>query len=161
MRTLVILAALLAGQAATAAEVTVVNAGKPAFTMSLPEGWTTTLKDDKTVIYPGAKHPHIQLWATSARTLAEAEKSVAKIVDSEVTHFAAVSTTDKLVAAAPAKFIVGLGEEADDGDPSNAEVTLFTVGKTVYVLISHAEGDGAAKMSHEVVRALTTVTPVR
>ncbi len=145
----------------TGAEVSIANAGAPAFTIDLPAGWTATAKDAKTVIYPGAKHPHIQLWATEATDLATAEKSVAKLIESEVTHFAPVTSEDKLVAMAPARFLVGTGEEADDGDPANAEVTLFTVKKTIYVLVSHAEGDGAAKMRQELVRALTTVSPAK
>jgi hypothetical protein len=145
----------------TAAEVSVSTAGAPAFNIDLPAGWTVTTKDAKTVIYPGAKHPHIQVWATDATDVQAAEKSVAKLIESEVTHFAPVTSEDKLIAMAPARFLVGTGEEADDGDPSNAEVTLFTVKQTVYVLVSHAEGDGAAKMRQELVRALTTVTPAK
>jgi hypothetical protein len=145
----------------TGAEVAIANAGAPAFTIDLPAGWTVTAKDAKTVISPAAKHPHIQLWATDAKDLKAAEKSVAKLIASEVSHFAPVTSEDKLVAMVPARFLVGIGADTDDGAPSNVEVTLFTVKKTVYVLVSHAEGDAAAKLRHELVRALTTVTPVQ
>ena len=79
-------------------------------------------------------------------------------VVSEVTHFTPTTTTDLKIAGAPAKQLIGSGEEADDGDPSNADVTLFTVNGVVYVLVNHAEGDGAAKKRAELSQALAIVT---
>ena len=131
---------------------------KPAFNLSLPAGWDAVQVEEKTVIHPGAKHPHIQIWATKAKDLATATADVAAIVVSEVTHFTPTTTTDLKIAGAPAKQLIGSGEEADDGDPSNADVTLFTVNGVVYVLVNHAEGDGAGKKRAELSQALAIVT---
>lgn len=158
MRTLLALIALASSTCLAAADVVVPHAGKPAFTLSLPAGWDGTQLDAKTIIHPGAKHPHIQIWATDAKDLAAATAGVAKLVESEVVHFVATTTTDLTIAGAPAKQLIGTGEEADDNDPSNAEVTLFTVGGTVYVLINHAEGDGAAKQRGALATVLATLT---
>lgn len=139
----------------TAADAAITHDGQPAFSVTLPDGWTSVAVEAKTSIRTDKKHPHIQVWATSAADIASAEKDVAKIVESEVTHFVANQTESLTVAGAPATALIGSGEEADDGDPSLAEVTLFTVGKTVYVLIAHGEGDGAAKQ-HDALRKVLT-----
>lgn len=107
----------------------------------------------------GAKHPHIQVWATTAKDLVSATASVGTLVESEVTHFVPAATTAAVIAGAPAVVLVGSGEEADDGDPSAAEVTLFTVQGVVYVLVNHAEGDGAAKHHDVVAGLLETLRP--
>jgi hypothetical protein len=135
------------------APVVVNHGGKPAFRLTLPAGWDAIQAEHKTVIHPGAKHPHIQVWATTAKDLVSATASVGTLVESEVTHFVPAATTAAVIAGAPAVVLVGSGEEADDGDPSAAEVTLFTVQGVVYVLVNHAEGDGAAK-HHDVVAGL-------
>lgn len=162
MRTLLAALALstcVAGGLA-AADATVTHDGKPAFTVALPDGWTSVAVDTKTSIRTDQKHPHIQVWATSAADIATAEKEVAKIVESEVTHFASNTSESLTVAGAPATALIGTGEEADDGDPSLAEVTLFTVGKTVYVLIAHGEGDGAAKQHDTLRKVLASTKPL-
>ena len=130
---------------------------KPVFSLTLPAGWDAVQVEEKTVIHPGAKHPHIQVWATRAKDLAAATADVAGIVVSEVTHFVPATTTDLTIAGVPAKQFIGAGEEADDGDPSNADVTLFTVNGVVYVLVNHAEGDGAAKKRAELTLAMSNV----
>lgn len=128
-----------------AADITVNHAGKPAVGLTIPEGWTAIPVDAKTSIKTAQKHPHIQVWATTAADLAAAHKDVAKIVESEVTHFVDEKTQDLTVGGAKAIALIGTGEEADDGDPSQAEVTFFSMGTVVYVMIAHGEGDGAAK----------------
>ncbi len=135
------------------------GAGKPAFSITLPVGWDAIQLEEKTVIHPGAKHPHIQVWATPATDLAAATATVGTLVFSEVTHFVATSSTPVTIAGAPAMVLIGTGEEADDNDPSNAEVTLFTVRGMVYLLVNHAEGDGAAKKHADVAAALATLVP--
>ncbi len=151
--------ALISSTALVAADVTVPHGEKPGFTLTLPTGWDAEQVNGKTVIHPGAKHPHIQIWATTAEDLAAASTSVSTIVDSEVTHFVASTTISTVIAGAPATQLIGTGEEADDNDPSNAEVTLFTVNGVVYVLINHAEGAGAAKQRSALSTLLTTLVP--
>ncbi|HEX3134539.1 MAG TPA: hypothetical protein VHX44_13265 [Planctomycetota bacterium] len=98
----------------------------------------------------------MQAWAIAATSIAEAEKSLATLVVSEVTKFKAVSTSDLTVAGKPARQIIGTGEEADDGDPANAEVTLFTVGGKIFLLIAHGEGDGTSKKHGDIAAVLTS-----
>lgn len=165
MRTLLLAFALASSITLLAAEpasqAIVQHGGKPAFSLTLPAGWDAIQADEKTVIHPGAKHPHIQVWATKAKDLAAATAEVAAVVVSEVTHFTPTSTTDLKIAGAPAKHLIGTGEEADDGDPSNADVTLFTVNGVVYVLVNHAEGDGAAKKRDDLSQALANLIPLK
>lgn len=155
------LAAVETAPQAASLQATVQHGAKPAFTLTLPAGWDALQANEKTVIHPGAKHPHIQVWATPAKDLAAATADVATLVVSEVTHFVSATTTDVTVAGALAKQLIGTGEEADDGDPSNAEITLFTVGGVVYVLINHAEGDGAAKKRDDLTHVLAGLRPAR
>jgi len=161
MRSLLLAVALGSSTALFAAETaphaTVQNGAKPAFSLILPTGWDALQSDDKTVIHPGAKHPHIQVWATTAKDLTAATTNVANVIVSEVTHFIPTTATDLTIAGAPAKHLIGSGEEADDGDPSNADVTLFTVNGVVYVLVNHAEGDGAAKKRAELTQVLASL----
>lgn len=161
MRILLTLAVLSAtlSTGLTAADATVTNGGKPAVLLTLPAGWTAEASEAKVSIHTEKKHPHIQVWATTAADVAAAEKQVATLVVSEVTGFTTTAVTDLQIAGAPARQFVGTGLEADDSDPSNAEVTLFTVGKVVYVAISHGEGDGAAKRHAEVNAVLTSAKP--
>ena len=165
MRTLLLVMALASSTTLMAMEpapqALVQHNAKPAFSLTLPAGWDAVQVEEKTVIHPGAKQPHIQVWATKAKNLAAATADVAAIVVSEVTHFAPASTTDLTIAGAPAKQLIGAGEEADDGDPSNADVTLFTVNGVVYVLINHAEGEGAAKKRAELTLALSNVKLIK
>ena len=142
-----------------AADAVVPAAGKPAVVMTLPTGWTVDTVDTKVSIHTEKKHPHIQVWATTAADVATAEKQVATLVVNEVTGFVASSTTDLTIAGAPARQLIGTGLEADDSDPSNAEVTLFQVGKVVCVAISHGEGDGAAKRHADLNAVLLTAKP--
>jgi hypothetical protein len=146
MRNLLLALSLsLTAAVAPAADITVSHGGKAAVGLTIPEGWTAIAVEAKTSIKTQQKHPHIQVWATAAADLAAAQKDVAKIVESEVTHFVAEKTQELTVGGAKAIALIGTGEEADDGDPSQAEVSFFTVGKVVYVMIAHGEGDGAAK----------------
>ncbi len=159
MRTLLAIAFLSAtlSSGLTAADATVTSSGgKPAVLLTLPDGWTSEPNEAKVSIHTEKKHPHIQVWATTAADLATAEKTVATLVVSEVTGFTTTTATDLTIASAPARQLIGTGLEADDSDPSNAEVTLFTVGTVVYVAISHGEGDGAAKRHAEVNAVLAS-----
>lgn len=165
MRTLLLAIALASSTTLMAMEpapqALVQHNAKPALSLTLPSGWDAVQVEEKTVIHPGAKHPHIQVWATKAKDLAAATADVAAIVVNEVTHFVPGTSTDLTIAGAPAKQLIGSGEEADDGDPSNAEVTLFTVNGVVYVLVNHAEGDGAAKKRAELTLALSNVKLIK
>lgn len=158
MRTLLAsLALAFALSPLSAADIAVPATGTAAFHLTIPAGWSAQQVDAKTIIATDAKHPHIQVWATDAADVAAAEKAVAKIIESEVTHFTATKTEELTVAGSKAVALIGTGEEADDGDPSLAEATFFTFGGKVYVLLAHGEGDGAAKQRANLRTALASL----
>jgi hypothetical protein len=162
MRTLIpALLLALSTLPAMAADAVVSKGTSPAVSLTLPEGWTTLTVEAKTVLKTSERHPHIQVWATDSADVATAAAAVAKIVESEVTHFTASSTTELTVAGSKALALIGTGEEADDGDPSLAEVTFFSVNQTVYVLIAHGEGDGAAKQRENLRHVLASAKAVK
>ncbi len=131
--------------------------GKPVLTMQMSEGWTSKLDNDKTILKPAKAGAHMQLWQVAkAKDLAESLALVAEVIKSEVTGFKAAETKDITVAGAPAKHLIGKGTEADDGDPSNAEVFLFAVGGKVFLLCAHGEGDNASKQRADILALLAT-----
>ncbi len=160
MRTLLLLTGSVLLSVAAAAEATVAANGKPAFALTLPAGWTAGAHDGITVLRAPEKHPHVQVWATTARDLAAATTGIATLVSPEVMHFTTVSSEPLTVAGAPATALVGTGEEADDGDPSQAEAVVFTVKGTVFVLLAHGEGEGAAQRRPDLRAALATIAPL-
>ena len=138
--------------------LTVVVDQKPALTLQLPGDWTTKeFKGGKIRITPANAPVHIQLWnVANAKTVADALPLVAEVVKSEVTDFKAVESKDVTLGDASGKHLIGTGTEADDGDPSQAEVFLFAVGGKVFLVCAHGEGEGAAKVRAAVLDVLST-----
>ena len=135
--------------------------GKQAFQMTLPKGWSSKLWKGKTILIPPSKYPHIQLWCVGKRVpVSKAEADIAKLVRSEVIKFKTVKSQDIKIAGAPGKLLTGKGLEADDQDPSNAKVFLFTVKDELFLLCIHGEGDEAAKMEGAVKKILDTVESI-
>ena len=165
MRSAILIAALVAvcniGFAADPAQGTslTVSVDKtPALVMTLPDKWTSKDSEEKTILIPEKKYPHIQLWnVKDAKTVEDAKSKIADIIKSEVTEFKAAESKDITVAGSKGCDIVGKGAEADDGDNSNAEVFLFAVGGKVFVLCVHGEGDEAVKQKSNVMQILGTV----
>ena len=149
--------ALLAATALFAADPTTASfKDKPAiFTWTLPTGWTVQSTETKIVLFPTQKTPHIQIWAVGSSDVADAEKTISSLIVSEVKDFKVGTRSDLKIGETTARVLIGTGLEADDGDPSNAEVTIFPVGKQLYVLVAHGEGEGA-KARHDDVKALVT-----
>jgi len=130
---------------------------KPALTMQLLPGWTAKNSADKIDLKPEKFEVHIQLWnVAKANSVAAAVAMVPEFIKSEVTEFKAVSTKDIKVAGGGAKHLIGTGSEADDSDPSNAEVFLFSVGGKVFMICAHGEGEGAAKARASILQMLAT-----
>ncbi len=152
-----ILSIALAGAAEPAATLSLVVAGKPVASSALPAGWSTTATGDKLVIMPVQKRPHIQVWPVAATTVADAEKTISALIVSEVKEFAPNKREDLTVAGKAARFLAGPGVEADDGDPGNAEVTIFAVGTKVFVLVSHGEGTGPTERHGDLATVLATL----
>ena len=132
---------------------------KAAITLQLAAGWkTATNKDGSVSIDVPKRNVHIEVWALSQATVEEAAKQAAELIKSQVTHFKVTGSKPIRVAGAAGQQLTGTGEEADDGDPSNADVYLFTVEGKVYLLCAHGEGDGSVKNRPRVTTLLDSVT---
>ena len=149
---------LAAGAADTATTLTIAVDKTPALVLQLPAGWTSNEgKDGRSILVPPKRGAHLQLWSVAAaKTVAEALPLVPGIIKGEVTDYKAVETKDITVAGQPAKHLIGTGTEADDGDPSNAEVFLFAVGGKVFLLCAHGEGVSASRQRAAVLDLLAT-----
>ena len=131
---------------------------KPVFTLQLHKNWTSEINGGKTSIDPGKFEAHIQIWnIPKASTVKDAVPIVPEIIKGDVTDFKKVKTESLTVAGSKGKHIIGTGTEADDGDPSNAEVFLFSVGDKVFLLCAHGEGTGAAKARSSILEMLATL----
>jgi hypothetical protein len=127
---------------------------KVTITLELKDGWKTEpTKDDGMTIDIPRSGVHIQVWALSQATVEDAAKEVAELIKGQVTKFTVTASKEIRVAEAAARQLTGTGEEADDSDPSNAEVYLFTVEGKVFMVCAHGEGDGTVK-NREILTAL-------
>lgn len=119
---------------------------KTSITMNLSDGWKTShSKDDSITIDVPMSGVHIQVWALNQTSVDEAVKQVVDLIKGQVTQFTITETKTVSVAGADGKQLTGTGEEADDGDPSNAVVYLFAVEGKVFMICAHGEGDGTVK----------------
>lgn len=137
----------VADAAETTTPLTLPSADKKAsITLQLGEGWKTyASKDGNTTIEIPMSGVYIEVLAVSGATLDEAVKNVADLIKGQVTHFTVTETKQIQVAGGPGKQLTGTGEEADDGDPSHADVYIFTVEGKVYLICAHGEGNGSVK----------------
>ena len=88
----------------------------------------------------------LYVWAVpNAKSVDEALPRAAEIIKSEFVNFKTNATMDMVIAGAPARHVIGSGNEADDGDPGNAEVVFFAVGGRVFAGCVHGEADDASK----------------
>lgn len=150
----------------TATTITVGNAKelkisldtKPVFTLQLLDDWTSEIEGAKTTIRPGRFETHIQIWNVSnANTVQDAIPLVPDMIKSEVTDFKNSDVKDISIADSTGKHIIGSGTEADDGDPSNAEIFLFSCGGKIFLLCAHGEGNGAATARSTILKMLDTM----
>ena len=120
----------------------VMSDGKAVLTMTLPTGTQTFNEDNKFTAAEGKWQFHFYVWMVKdAKTLDDAAARVPELIKSEFLEFKLVSKKDLIVAGSPAKQLDGSGKEADDHDPGNAEVVLFTVGGKVFAACIHGEGN--------------------
>lgn len=156
-------ALLLVAGALSAADIAIPAKGPSAFTLTVPDGWSAVAgAEGSTTIRTPQKHPHIQVWPVAGkRTVDAAVADIAAILAPEVKEFVVATRSEVRVGGAAGQLLVGTGSEADDGDPSNAQATVFTVGGAVWVLVSHGEGDGAAERAGDIATALKLLTPAR
>jgi ABC-type Fe3+-hydroxamate transport system substrate-binding protein len=128
----------------------------PALSFQLPADWRSVADGAKTTIMIPNNNNVLVVLVPGADTVAAALPQAPALIVSEVKDFKVTSTKDLTIAGAPAKHLFGTGEEADDGDPSNAEVIVFSVGRQVYVACLHGEADAAANLRPRALKVLNT-----
>ena len=99
----------------------------------------------------------LHIWAVSkARTVDDAVPRAAKLIESEFVKFKPGPVEKIEIAGASARHLSGAGNEADDGDPGNAEVVIFEAGGRVFAACVHGEFDDAARERAPMMAALKT-----
>ena len=134
-------AASAAPQAENAAETkdfVMKSGGANVLKLTTPAG-TKCVAEDSLLKFDSPKY-YVEVWLVSgARTVDEAVKRVSSQIVSEFKNFKPNQTTGLTIAGSPAKQMIGVGEEADDGDPGKADVIVFKVGDHIFVACTHGE----------------------
>ena len=127
--------------------VVVASDGKPAIALQLPKGAVVKTTDGRTDISAPDALLFFQLWhASKAKSLDDAVGMVSGLLEKwDVKGFKLTATKPITVAGSPAKQLLGTGTEADDGDPSQAEVIVFSVGDKIFVACTHGERNEPAE----------------
>jgi hypothetical protein len=146
------MAVLVSAQDST---VTLSVDGKPALALTAPVSAKVTLSNGYVNIRTTNMSLHV--WAVpKAATAKAALPRVAELIQSEFIKFKSNGAKDMVMAGAPAKHVTGSGNEADDGDPGNAEVVLFVVGGNVFAGCVHGEFDDASRARAPMMAVLQT-----
>ena len=98
----------------------------------------------------GAVLAHVEETADAALPL------VADTIKGDVLQFQPGQTNTLTVAGAPALHLIGSGVEADDGDPSTADVVVFAVGGHAFVACVHGEHNDASREREPMLTTLQT-----
>ena len=132
---------LFAIAVAVAAASVISIAGKPVLYLQLPAGAEIKTEGERTSIRATKAQIYLQLWPlANARTVAEGVGLIPSLLAvKDVTDFKAATTNHLTIANAPALHLVGGGKEQDDGDPSEADVVVFAVGKKIFAACVHGE----------------------
>ena len=129
--------------------------GKPALALQVPPSAKVTSSNGYINIHTTNMSLHV--WAVpSAKTAADALPRAAELIKSEFINFKTTATMDLEIAGAPAKHVTGSGNEADDGDPGNAEVVFFAAGNHVFGACVHGEFDDASRSRAPMMAVLRT-----
>lgn len=126
---------------AVAAASVITIAGKPALCLQFPAGAEVKTEGERTSIRATEAQIYLQLWPLAkAQTVDEGVGLIPNLLAAkDVTEFKAATTNHITVAAAPALHLVGGGKEQDDGDPSQADVVVFSVGNKIFAACVHGE----------------------
>jgi len=136
-------------------DITLSVDGKPALALVVPAAAKVASSNDYVNIRTTNMSLHV--WAVpNARSAKDAVPCLAKLIQSEFIKFKTTSAEDVVVAGAPARHVIGSGNEADDGDPGNAEVVFFVVGGHVFAGCVHGEFDDAARARAPMLAVLQT-----
>ena len=150
-----ILAGMTSRALAEEMNVTISEGGAPVLSLSVPAGSKVYPTPSKTTIV--ATNMYLYIWTVSgAQTTAEALSRLPTVIQDNVLDFKAEQTNDLLVAEAPAIHLIGSGVEADDGDPSTADVVVFTAGPRAFVACVHGEHNDASRERQPMLEALRT-----
>jgi hypothetical protein len=137
------------------AAVTISAADAPVVALSLPAQVKVYSNPPKTTIV--ASNMFLSVWSVpSVKTAQEALPLVAETVKGDVLQFQATQTNAINVAGVPAVHLIGTGVEADDGDPSTADVVVFAVGAQAFVACVHGEHNDASRERQPMLDALLT-----
>ena len=150
---------LLAGFVTTAsAEETVVTiaAGDgPALALTIPAKAKVYSNPPKTTIVVSGLF--MSIWnVPAAKTVTEALPLVVDTIRDEVLQFQPMQTNELTVAGGSALLLAGPGVEADDGDPSKADVAVFAVGGHVFMASVHGEHNDAERECQPMLDVLHT-----
>ena len=159
MRTLFVAGLILATAASCAlaedAAVTVAAGGAPALVLTVPATAKIYSNPPKTTIV--APDMFLSVWdVPNAKTAEEALPLVAGTIQGDVLQVQAGETNALTVAGAPALHLIGSGVEADDGDPSTADVVVFSAGGHAFVACVHGEHNDASRERQPMLDALLT-----
>jgi hypothetical protein len=128
------------------------SGGAPVLKLATPDRATCKTKDGMLAIH--TPKYDLEYWLVpGAKTVDEAVPRVPTQIAEEFKSFKATQTTDLTIAGSPAKRLQGAGNEADDGDPGEADVIVFKVGDRIFVACNH--GEGLSPAGHQ---GLLTVT---
>ena len=127
----------------------VITAGNPALRLQLPAGAEIKTEGERTSIRAANAQIYMQIWPlTKARTLDEGVEMIPVLLATkDVTEFKASATNHITVVKAPALHLVGDGKEQDDGDPSQADVVVFSAGNKIFAACTHGEHRVASEVA--------------
>lgn len=150
---------ILAGTTAMALaedmNVVIADNGAPVLSLGVPAGSKVYSTPPKTTIV--ATNMYLYVWSVpGVQSTAEALPQIPAIIKDNVLDFKADQTNELRVADAPAIHLIGRGVEADDGDPSTADVVVFTVGTRAFVACVHGEHNDASRERQPMLAALQT-----
>jgi hypothetical protein len=129
--------------------------GKPALVLQAPSAAKVTCSNAYVNIRTTNMSLHV--WAVpNAKSAADALPRTGELIKSEFIKFKTTAIKDLVIAGAPAKHVTGSGNEADDGDPGNAEVILFASGGHVFAGCVHGEFDDASRARAPMMAVLRT-----
>lgn len=133
---------------AVAAASVISLAGKPVLCLQLPAGAEIKSEGERTSIRAAKAQIYLQLWSLAqARSVDEGVSLIPGLLATkDVTEFKAAATNHITVANAPALHLIGSGKEQDDGDPSEADVVVFSVGNKIFAACNHGEHRVAAEV---------------
>jgi hypothetical protein len=117
--------------------------GRPALGLQVPAAAKITSSNGYVNIRTTNMSLHV--WAVPGAKTVDVLPRMAELIKSEFVKFNITSSMDMVVAGAPAKHVLGSGNEADDGDPGHAEVVIFMVGGRVFAGCVHGEFDDASR----------------